>query len=91
MHQVTVLRGCHDEVSHLGICCMLDLMHEHFFWPQMATSAKLHVKKCHQCISFKAKQQLDPMENIMATHHLQLVHIDYLCLEPGRVRKTSWS
>ena len=26
----------------------------------------------------------DPMENIMATHHLELVHTDNLCLEPGK-------
>ena len=25
-----------------------------------------------------------PLENIMATHPLELVHLDYLCLEPGK-------
>ena len=25
-----------------------------------------------------------PMENIVATHPLELVYIDYLCLEPGK-------
>ena len=45
---------------------------------------KEHVRKCHQCITLKAKQQWAPMENILATHFLELVHIDYLCLEPGK-------
>ena len=48
----------------------------------MAIQAKEHVKKCHQCVTFQAKQKQAPMENIMATHLLEIVHIDYLCLEP---------
>ena len=63
---------------------MLDLMCNHFFWPQMALQAKEHVEKCHQCVTFKAKQQRVPMESIVATHPLELVHINYLCLEPGK-------
>ena len=63
---------------------MLDLMCNHFIWPQMAIQAKEPIDKCCQWITFKAKQQWAPMENIMATHLLELVHIDYLCLEPGK-------
>ena len=43
-----------------------------------------HVEKCHQCVTFKVKQQRAPMENIMATYSMELVHIDYLCLKPGK-------
>ena len=50
----------------------------------MAVQANEYVVKCHQWIILKAKQQKAPMENIVATHHLELVHIDYLCLEPGK-------
>ena len=78
------LRGCHDEVGHLGLECMLDLMHDRFFWPCMAAQAKEHIGKCHPCLAFKARQPKVPLENIMATHPLELVHIDYLCLEPGK-------
>ena len=53
----------------------------------MATQAKEHVKKCCQCVTFKAKQHRAPMESIMATHPLELVHINYLCLEPGKVKE----
>ena len=35
-------------------------------------------------LAFKAKQPKDPPENIMATHPLELVHLDYLCLKPGK-------
>ena len=84
VHRETALRGCHHEVGHLDFKQKLDLMCNHLFWPWMAIQAKEHVEKCHQCISFKVKQQWAPMENIVATHSLELVHIDYLCLEPGK-------
>ena len=78
------LKGCHNEVGHLGLECMLDLMHDRFFWPRMAAQAKEHIRKCCPCLAFKARQPKAPLENIMATHPLELVHLDYLCLEPGK-------
>ena len=83
-YREVALRGCHDEVGHLGLECMLDLMHDRFFWPCMAAQAKEHVRKCHQCLAFKASQPKAPLENIMTIHPLELVHLDYLCLEPGK-------
>ena len=50
----------------------------------MATQVKEHIEMCHQCITFKAKQQQAPLENIVATHPLEQVHIDYLWLELGK-------
>ena len=78
------LRGCHDKVSHLGLECMLDLMCNRFFWPHMAVQEKEHTRKCHPCLAFKAKQPKAPLENIVATHPLELTHLIYLCLEPGK-------
>ena len=78
------VRGCHDEVGHVGLECMLDLMHDRFFWPRMAVQGKEHIGKCCPCLAFKARQPKAPLENIVATHPLELVHLDYLCLEPGK-------
>ena len=63
---------------------MLDLMHDRFFWPHMAAQAKEHVKKCCPCLDFKARQPKAPLKKLMGTHPLKLVHLDYLCLEPGK-------
>ena len=49
------LRECHDEVGHLGLECMLDLMCDRFFCPPMAAWAKEHIGKCCPCLTFKAK------------------------------------
>ena len=64
------LRGCHDEVGHLGLEHMLDLMCNRFFWPHMAAQAKEHIGKCCPCLAVKARQPKVPLENIMATHPL---------------------
>ena len=63
---------------------MLDLMHDRFFWPHMAAQAKEHIEKGCPCLAFKARQPKVPLENIMATHPLELVDLDYLCLEPEK-------
>ena len=83
-HREVALRECHDKVGHLGLKCMLDLMHDRFFWPHMAAQAKEHIGKCYPCLAFKARQPKAPLEIIMTTHPLELVHLDYLCLEPGK-------
>ena len=80
----TALRGCHNEVGHLGLKWMLDLMCGQFCWPQMAAQAKEHINKCHPCLTFKAKQPKALLQNIMAMHPLELVHLDNLCLGSWR-------
>ena len=63
---------------------MLDLMCDRFFWPHMAAQAKEHIGKRHPCLDFKARQPKVPLKNIVATHPLELVHLNYLCLEPRK-------
>ena len=66
-------------------------MHDQFFWPHMAAQVKEHIGKCHPCLAFKAKQPKTPLENIVATHPLELIHLNYLCLEPGKsLEKMFW-
>ena len=83
-YREVALKGCHDEVGHLGLERMLDLMCDRFFWPCMAIQVKEHIGKCPPCLAFKARQPKAPLENIVATHPLELVHLDFLCLEPGK-------
>ena len=78
------LKGCHNQVGHVGLECMLDLMCDQFFWPHMAAQAKEHIRKCHLCLALEARQPKAPLENIMAIHPLELVHLNNLCLEPGK-------
>ena len=50
----------------------------------MAAQVKEHIGKCCPHLAFKARQPKVPLKNIMATHPLELVHLDYLCLEPEK-------
>ena len=59
-HRETALRGCHDDIGHLGLKGIVDLMCDHFFWPQMAVHVKKHIRICHQDITCKARQQRAP-------------------------------
>ena len=84
VHRETALKGCHDEVGHLGLEQMLDLMCDQVYWPCMAAQMKEHINKCHPCLTFKAKQPKGLLENIVAMHPFELIHLDYLCLKPGK-------
>ena len=53
----------------------------------MAVQAQEHIDKCCLSLTFKAKQPRAPLENIVATHPLELVHMDFLWLEPGKGRE----
>ena len=57
---------------------MLDVMHDCFFWLQMAIQAKEHVGKCCQCITYNVKQQRAAMKSIVGAHPLEVVYIDYI-------------
>ena len=49
------LRGCHDEVGHLGLEHMLDLMCDRFFWPHMACSGKGAHREVSPMFSFQSQ------------------------------------
>ena len=49
------LEGCCNQVGHLGLECMLDLICDQFFGPHMAAQAEEHIRKYHPCLAFKAK------------------------------------
>ena len=42
---------------------------------------ELYIIRCEWCIQFKCKPQREAVESILATHPLQLVHLDYLTIE----------
>ena len=73
--------GCHHYLGHQGRDCMLSLLRERFWWPGMAQRMMLSVCNCEKCRIFEAKPQIPPMEPILCTKPLDLVHIDYVSME----------
>lgn len=78
------LKGCHDEVGHHGVERTLTLLRERFFWPKMLPTTQNHCAKCVNCICFKARTAVAPLEPIVCTKPMQLMHIDYLKMDMAK-------
>ena len=78
------LTGCHDEVGHLGRDKSTQLLKERFFWPSMQADMSQHINHCRKCLARKGIALKAPLCPITATKPLELVHMDYLQLEPSK-------
>ena len=76
--------GCHDDVGHQGGMRTLSLLRERFFWPGMQSEAIQYVLKCTRCLRRKTPSHVAPLQPIHVTQPLELVHMDYLSLEPSK-------
>ena len=62
----------------------LSLLRERFFWPGMQTEATQYLLQCTRCLRRKTPSQVNPLQPIHVTQPLELVHMDYLSLEPSK-------
>ena len=83
-HRHQAILGCHDEVGHEGRVRTLSLLRERFFWPNMQVEATQHIAKCSRCLKRKSTPQVAPLQPILVSQPLELVHLDYLTLEPSK-------
>ena len=79
-----VLNSCHDQVGHQGIVRTLSLLRERFYWPGMHKQASLYVSKCQNCLKRKAIPDVAPLQPIIASQPMELVHMDFLSIEPSK-------
>ena len=77
----TAIDVCHCSMGHQGWDQTLSLMKERFWWPGMSQALIKAVANCGQCIQYEAKGQLPPMQPIVCTKPMELVHIDYVGME----------
>ena len=81
-YHTLAMHGCHDDLSHLGTECMLDLLRDQSYWSMMQDDVDQHILDCDRCNRFKVHcEELYP---ILATYPLELVHIDFLMIENPR-------
>ena len=80
-YQKKDLQECHNYISHMGIEQMFDLLWDLFYWPGMMKDVELHITRCDWFVHFKRRPWKVVIENIQATHPLQLVYLDYLTIE----------
>ena len=79
-----VLKGCHDEVGHLGRDKTLELLKERFYWPSIYRDVVYHLSNCTSCLKRKAVAPEAELCPITANRPLELVCMDYLSLEPSK-------
>ena len=75
-HRHKAILGCHDEVGHQGRVRTLSLLRERFFWPNMQVEATQHIAKCSRCLKRKSTPQVAPLQPILVSQPLELVHLD---------------
>ena len=73
--------GCHRSAGHQGWDRTLSLLKEQFWWPGMSRALFRAVSTCGRCKQYEAKGQLPPMNPILCTEPMELVHIDYIGME----------
>ena len=78
------LKGCHNQVGHQGIVRTLSLLRERFYWPGMHREATFYVNKCQCCLKRKATHDVAPLQPIVANQPMELVHKDFLSIEPSK-------
>ena len=43
--RMQALKGCHDDLGHLGVERTLDLLRDWFYWPGMTEDATRHIRQ----------------------------------------------
>ena len=72
-----VLKGCHDDVAHMGAQRVVELLIQRFWWPGMTAEAEAYCKKCLTCIKVQAKETKEPLVPLHATAPGDLYHVDF--------------
>ena len=78
----TALQGCHDNVGHLGRDRTLSLLRERFYWSSLYRDTVQHLDSCRKCKLRKASVPRAELCPIKVSRPMELVHLDYLCIEP---------
>ena len=76
------MAGYHDQIGHLGQDRVLELLRDRFYWPGMHMGVASYINSCPRCIRRKSQPDVAPLLNTEATQPLELVHLDYLQIEP---------
>ena len=73
--------GANNDVGHLSLNWMLDILKDWFYWSNLEDDATDHILTCEHCLRFKGRQDKEDLHPLLATHPLELVHMDFLTKE----------
>ena len=78
------MAGCHDQIGHLGHDRVLELLRDRFYCPVMHMDVASYINSCPRCIRRKLHPDVASLHNTEATQPLDLIHLDYLQIEPSK-------
>lgn len=82
-HRERVLRSLHDDHGHLGAEKTFKLVRDRFYWPGMRAEVEGYCHSCLRCIQRKTlPARAAPLGHLQSQGPMDLVCIDFLCLEP---------
>uniref|UniRef100_A0A8C6Q036 Gypsy retrotransposon integrase-like protein 1 n=2 Tax=Nothobranchius furzeri TaxID=105023 RepID=A0A8C6Q036_NOTFU len=78
-----IFKELHEEMGHLGVERVLNLIRNRFYWPHMQGDVEHYVNRVCSCLKRKRpnKPPRAPLTNIITTYPFELVSIDFLHLE----------
>ena len=77
-YRLEAMCGAHDDVGHLGLERVLDILQNKFYWPNLEADATHHVHTCEWYLRLRSKQDKAELYSLLATYPLELVHMDFL-------------
>ena len=81
-HWVAIMNGCHHDAGYQGQQWTLYLLHDQSQWPGMATQMQKAISGCEQCIQHEGIHCKAPVQPIIVTASLELLHVDLPALGP---------
>lgn len=74
-----VLKAMHDDLGHLGVERLTELLRSRFYWPKMSLDVQEYIKNCEACIARKSPcQRAALLHQITSSGPMDLVCIDFL-------------
>ena len=63
---------------------VLDLLRDRFYWPGMHVDVVSYINSCPRCLRRKSQPDKAPLVNKETSQPLELIHLDYLKIEPSK-------
>ena len=83
-HREGTIEGCHDQIDHIGKDRTLELLRDRFYWPGTQADVLSYINICPRCLRKKSPHNIAPLVNTETTQPLELLHLDYLQIEPSK-------
>ena len=75
------MNGCQMDMVHQGQWLTLSLLQDWLWWPGMAMWMQKVISGCERCTQHEGAQVKAPLQAILVTFPLELLHVDFTGIE----------